>query len=85
MTVKLNNVDQGAVTIQADGSFAKAITLATGNNTIVVTATDKAGRATSVTRTIICDITAPVVSNIVITPNPVNTSGSYTISVTVAD
>lgn len=85
VTVKLNNVDQGAVTIQADGSFAKAITLATGNNTIVVTATDKAGRATSVTRTIICDITAPVVSNIVITPNPVNTSGSYTISVTVAD
>lgn len=85
VTIKLNDVDQGSVTVQSNGSFTKAITLAVGTNTIVVTTTDKAGRSTSVTRTINCDIAAPTVSEIVVSPNPVNTSGQYTISVKVVD
>lgn len=85
VTIKLNSVDQGSVTVQANGSFTKGVTLATGTNTIEVKVTDKAGRSTTVTRTINCDLSAPVVSEIVLTPNPVNTSGTYIISVKVVD
>ena len=85
VTIKINGTDQGAVTVQANGSFTKGIALAVGSNTIEVKVTDKAGRSTTVTRIINCDIAAPVVSEIVLTPNPVNTSGTYTISVKVID
>ena len=84
VTVKLNGVDQGVVTV-ASGSFTKAITLATGNNTIVVRATDLAGKYTEVTRTVTLNQSAPVISNIVITPNPANVGASITISCTVTD
>ena len=85
LKIKLNDVDQGTIPLQTNGNFTKRLTLKVGTNTIVVTATDKAGRSTSVTRTIICDITAPTVSEILVSPNPVNTSGQYTISVKVVD
>lgn len=84
VTVKLNGVDQGVVTV-AGGSFTKAITLASGNNTIVVRATDLAGKYTEVTRTVTLNQSAPVISNIVISPNPANVGGSITISCTVTD
>lgn len=67
-----------------NGSFSKSVTLANGNNTIVVTATDKAGKVTTITRTIILDTSAPVVASVSITPNPVNVGGSYTVTVTVS-
>ena len=85
VTIKLNGTEQGGVTVQANGSFTKGISLAVGSNAIEVKVTDKAGRSTTVTRTINCDIAAPIVSEIVLTPNPVNTSGTYTISVKVVD
>ena len=84
VTVKLNGVDQGVVTV-AGGSFTKAITLASGNNTIVVRATDLAGKYTEVTRTVTLNQSAPVISNIVISPNPANVGASITISCTVTD
>lgn len=83
--IKLNNLDVGAVSIKADGSFEKEIILIEGNNTIAIVATDKAGKSSEVKRTIICDILPPVVSEIVIQPNPVNTSEKYVISVKVVD
>ena len=49
VTIKLNGVDQGAVTLTS-GNFTKAITLKAGANTIVVRATDLAGKYTEVTR-----------------------------------
>lgn len=81
--VKLNGVDQGTVTVSSDGSFTKAITLASGTNTIVVTATDKAGKTTSITRTINLDTSAPDITSVTITPNPVGTGSSFVISVKV--
>lgn len=85
VTIKNNGVDQGAVTVDGSGNFSKAITLVTGNNTLVIRATDLAGKYSEVSRTVILDTTAPVVSAITITPNPVNVGQSYLISVTVSD
>lgn len=85
LTVKLNSGTASAVTVSADGSFSKELTLTSGENTIVVTATDSAGKVTTVTRTVKLDTGAPVFGNVVITPNPSNTGASFTISVEVTD
>jgi hypothetical protein len=84
VTIKLNDVDQGEVVV-ADGSFTKGITLAAGSNTIVVRATDNAGKYSEVTRSVTLDTTAPTISAVNITPNPVNGGATYTIEVTVSD
>lgn len=81
--VKLNGTDQGTVSVDSSGNFSKAITLANGLNTIVITATDKAGKSTSVTRTINLDTSAPEITAVTITPNPVGTGNSFVISVTI--
>lgn len=87
VTVKitLNSTDQGAVTVESSGAFSKAVTLASGVNTIVITATDRAGKASSVTRTVTLDTGAPVFNSVTITPNPVNAGQTYIISVDVTD
>lgn len=83
VTIKVNTGSAQSVTV-SNGSFSKEVTLANGTNTIVVTATDKAGKTTTITRTIILDSSSPVVASISITPNPVNVGGNYTVTVTVA-
>ena len=87
VTVKitLNSTDQGAVTVESSGAFSKAVTLASGVNTIVITATDRAGKASSVTRTVTLDTGAPVFNSVTITPNPVDAGQTYVISVDVTD
>lgn len=85
ITIKLNNVDQGAVTVDGSGNFSKSVTLVEGNNTIEVKATDKAGKTTTVTRTVVLDTVAPTVASITIVPNPVNVGQSYVITVEVSD
>lgn len=80
--VTLNGTDQGAVTV-SNGSFSKGITLVNGANAIVVTATDKAGRVTTITRTITLDSSSPVVASVVINPNPVNIGENYTVTIEV--
>lgn len=82
--IALNGTDQGAVTVSG-GSFSKGITLVTGTNTIVVTATDKAGKVTTITRTINLDTSSPVIASIVIDPNPVNVGASYTVTIEVTE
>ena len=84
VSVTLNGVDQGAVTVGADGSFVKAVTLAEGGSTIVVTATDAAGKSSSVTRTVALDTSVPTVQSAVITPNPADAGATVVISVVVA-
>lgn len=85
VTVKiaLNGKDQGSVSVATNGSFSKSLTLAEGSNTIVVTATDAAGKVSTVTRTATLDTSTPVVMSATITPNPVNTGASMIISVEV--
>ena len=85
VTIAVGGTDQGAVTVAADGGFTKAVPVAVGTNTIVIRATDRAGKFTEITRTVSVNKNAPVISNIAATPNPVNTGESVLISVTVTD
>lgn len=85
VTVNLNSVDQGSVTVDGSGNFSKAIRLTEGTNTIVIKAIDRAGKSTTITRTVILDTVAPVVNTVTITPNPVNVGQSYVISIDVID
>jgi hypothetical protein len=84
VTIKLNGVDQGAVTVTS-GNFSKAITLVSGDNVIIVRATDGAGKYSEVTRTVTLDTVPPTISTVTITPNPVNGGATFTIAVTVSD
>jgi len=83
VTIKLNGVDQGSVSVGTDGSFTKNITLATGSNTIVVSATDAAGKVSTVTRNVTLDTSAPSVTSATITPNPVDAGATMIITVVV--
>jgi hypothetical protein len=80
--VSLNGTDQGSITV-SNGSFSKAVTLVNGSNTIVVTATDKAGRVTTITRTVTLDSSSPVIASVVIDPNPVNVGANYVVTISV--
>lgn len=83
ITITLNNADQGSVTVGSDGSFSKTITLAEGDNEIVITATDSAGKASSVTRNVTLDSSVPKVVSAAITPNPVDAGATMIISVVI--
>ena len=71
--------------IGVDGSFSQAVALTEGSNVITITAVDTSGLRTAVTRTVRCDVTPPTISSITLTPNPTETSTSYTIVVEVSD
>ena len=85
VTVKITlaGADQGTVTVGSDGAFSKTLTLVEGSNTIVITATDAAGKSSSVTRTVTLDTTKPVIKSAVISPNPVDAGASMVITVVV--
>lgn len=85
VTIKLNNGTAESVTVESDGSFNKVLTLANGTNTITITATDSAGKSTTVTRTVKLDTTAPVIKSVTMTPNPVDSGKTFVISVEVTD
>lgn len=85
ITVKLNGVDQGAVTVDANGNFTKTISLAEGANTIEVKATDTAGLSTTVTRSVTLDTSAPSITAVELVPNPVDAGATYIIKVTATD
>lgn len=81
ISITLNGVDQGAVTVASNGSFTKSVTLREGSNTIVVTATDAADQKTTVSRTVTLDTSVPVIKSATITPNPVDAGKSMVIAV----
>ena len=85
VTVKItvNGTDQGSVTVATNGSFSKEITLVEGSNSVVVTATDAAGKVSTVTRTVTLDTSAPVIKSASVSPNPVTTGATMIISVVV--
>lgn len=85
VTIKLNSGTAAEVTVNDDGSFSRALTLAAGVNTITVTATDSAGKTTTVTRTVTLDTGAPIIHSVTINPNPVDAGKTYVISVEVTD
>ena len=76
-------VNGNKVSVGSDGSFSTTVTLSEGENTITIEAVDKAGKVSTVTRTVTFDGSTPVIESITITPNPVNTSESMVIRVVV--
>lgn len=85
LTIKLNGGTEQTVEVGSDGSFTKTLTLVTGENTIVITAKDGAGKTSTVTKKVVLDQTAPVIQSVTISPNPVNAGATYTVSVEVTD
>ena len=85
VTATLNGTDVGAITVGEDGSFSKSITGKDGTNTIIVTATDKAGKYSTQTIVVNINRTAPTISAVTVTPNPADTGATVTIAVTVTD
>ena len=85
ITITHNGADQGAVTVATNGSFSKSITLVEGSNTIVVTATDSAGKTSTVTRTVTLNTKAPTFTKIELVPNPVDAGATYVIKVTLTE
>lgn len=85
VTVKLNSGTAAAVTVEADGTFSKSLTLAEGSNTITVVAKDGAGKTTTVTRTVTLDTAAPVISEVSLVPNPVDAGKTFVLSIKVTD
>lgn len=83
--ISLNGADQGAVTVSGDGAFSKAVALKEGANVIVVTATDAAGKSSSVTRNVTLDTSVPQIVSATITPNPVDAGQTMLISVEVSE
>ena len=84
IAITLNGANQGTVSVGTDGSFSKSVTLAEGSNTIVVTATDAAGKTSSVTRKVTLDTSAPEVTSATITPNPVDAGATMVITVVIS-
>lgn len=82
VTVKVNGT---AVTVDASGNFSTTVTLTEGSNTITVVATDSAGKATTVTRKVTLDTKAPTITDVSITPNPVDGGKTFVIAVSVTD
>lgn len=78
-------VNGQSVTVGADGYFTTQVTLSSGDNSIVVTATDGAGLSTTVQRTLNYNNIAPELSNIQITPNPALVASQIIISVSATD
>lgn len=83
--VKLNDQDQGTVTVGGDGSFSKTVTLKKGANTIYVKSTDRAGKYSEVTRNVTYDPDTPIVHAVEIAPNPVDAGKTFKITVDVTD
>lgn len=70
-------------TVGNTGSFTQAVSLYSGTNTITITATDSAGKSSTVTRTVTLDTSVPQITAATISPNPANTEASVIITVTI--
>lgn len=85
VTITVNELDQGEVTVGEGGAFSKDVTLSNGANVIKITARDAAGKETVITRNVTLDTSAPVFNSVEITPNPVDAGKTFIISVDVTD
>lgn len=84
LNITVNGEDKGVVAVNEDGSFSKEINLtSSGYQTIVITATDAAGKISTVTRNIYFSVDVPVIKSVVIVPNPVDGGTTFTIAVEV--
>lgn len=83
ITITLNGADVGEISVGADGAFVKALTLAEGENTILATATDRAGRTSQVSRRVLLDTDVPQITSIALAPDAATAGELVQIKVTV--
>ena len=80
----LNGRDMGIVALNEDGTFSKDIELfEEGDQELIVTATDKGGTRTTITRNFYYSTGVPVIRSVEIEPNPSDHGATYTIRVEV--
>jgi hypothetical protein len=84
VTITLNGVDQGAISVEPDGTFSIGVALAEGENEIEVSVTDAAGQVSTAMATVTLDTTEPVFTSVSVSPNPANTGATVIISVEVS-
>ena len=85
LTVKVNEGQAQSVDISG-GSFSGNVTLTKeGANTLTFVATSAAGIETTVTRTVNLDTKPPVITEVSITPNPVDAGSTYVLAVKITD
>lgn len=80
LSITLRGTSLGSVAVNSDGSFSKAVTLVEGENVIVVTSTDRIGRSTTVTRTVILDTSKPKIKAVSVTPNPADAGATVIVA-----
>lgn len=87
VTVKItvNDVDQGAVTLNASGDFDKAVTLNAASNVIKIVATDKSGRTTTITRNVTLDQSPPVFISVEVAPSMMDAGQTFVVRAQVED
>lgn len=87
VTVKyqLNGSSPVNVAVGSNGAFSTTLSLREGINTIIVIATDKAGKTSSITKNVELDTRAPVISEAKISPNPAETESVVHITAKVTD
>jgi hypothetical protein len=85
LTMALDSGSAQSVTVGSNGAFTKTFSgLAHGSHKVVIVAKDAAGKTTTITRNFTVDTSAPVISKITITPNPVDAGSTMKISVVVS-
>lgn len=82
ISITLNGEDTGEVAL-VEGSFEKTITLTEGNNVIVVTATDKAGKITTKTINVTLDTSEVTFTEVKLIENPTDAGQMLTLTVKV--
>lgn len=82
VTLTINDVP---VDVGSGGEFAYEYSLTEGANIITVIAKDPLNNVSKIIRNVTLDTKPPVISDITLTPNPVNVGQTYIITVTVVD
>ena len=80
VTVKVNSGTAVSATVNSDGTFSKEVTLSEGANTVTITAKDQANKTTTAT----LNTSTPQITNVTITPNPVDAGATMLIAVEVS-
>ena len=85
LTVSVNGGGTKNITVGANNEFATTVTLTEGSNRVTVRATDNVDKSSEITRVVVLDLDPPVISEVVITPNPVSTEEYVNVSCKVTD
>lgn len=78
-------INENIVMVDEHGNFEYDFALVDGENVIVVVAEDSIGKTTSITRRVILDTNAPVITDIHVEPLIVDASGTIRITFRVSD